>query len=97
MKLQDLKNTMVVEARNGEKYIVIDNLLVGLNEYMTKDEYYNNLKIRCNTKSRNYYISRNWDIMKIYEVVAYGYGLNEILNPRTNYGFVKLIWERKEV
>lgn len=61
MKKFDLKNRMVVECRNGEKHIVIDDKILSSNGCSYLSDYNEDLT----TKLR----LREYDIMKVYNKV----------------------------
>jgi hypothetical protein len=91
MRKSDLKNRMVVEMRNGEKYLVVDDYLFEITGkgYMTLDCYQDDL---MNNSSSRYIgeeeINRSYDIMKVYQQVI---SLEEYwLNDKN------IIWERKK-
>ena len=54
----DLKNRMVVECRNGNKYIVIDDMLLSTNGYSWLLSYNENLTMKQGLSE--------FDIMKVY-------------------------------
>lgn len=54
----DLKNRMVVECRNGNKYIVIDGMLLSTNDYSWLLSYNENLTMKQGLSE--------FDIMKVY-------------------------------
>lgn len=85
MELKDLKNGMIVELRKGNRFIIVNNYMLGDTWYIL-DGYNNDLTDKHDEKN---------DIVKIYEVVS-GYAINYILKPSSDYG-VKLLWERKEI
>ena len=82
--ISDLKNQMVVEVRDGSKYIVVDNYLLSYNSYLDISGYNENL---C--RKRNSCCSKDFDIMVVFKPV---YSLNfENINIDTN-----IIWQRLE-
>lgn len=84
MEQKDLKNLMIVELRNGNKYVVVEDLLLSHEGMMRINQYNQDLKI----KNWNY----EWDIIKVYDVIkAWGMGVE--WNLTTNKD-LKLIWER---
>lgn len=85
MKKQDLKNKMVVECKNGERFIVIDDLLFAKDGFNRLCEYNDDL----------YTITENYRIDKVYSFKAYGEGYQEIENKNSKY--LELLWERKEL
>jgi len=60
MKKKDLKSKMIVKLRNGNFYLVVDDVLVRENGYNLLNQYFENLL--CKTDS--YY-----DIVEIFEYV----------------------------
>lgn len=82
-KKQDLKSGMVVEYRNGERRIVIDNMLIGKDGFSTLNSYREELK---NNNSDEYTIVKTY---KISEARTFAYVLND--------NNLELIWERTEV
>lgn len=62
MKKSDLKNRMVVECRNGNKYMVIDDKLISTTGFMRLSDYKTDLSLKdisCN----------ELDIMKVYKEI----------------------------
>lgn len=57
-KKSDLTNRMVVECRNGNKYIVIDDMLLSTNDYSWLLSYNGNLTMKQGLSE--------YDIMKVY-------------------------------
>lgn len=85
MKKNELKDGMLLELRDGDRFILVNNLMLG-NTWYDLNSYNSDLTDACN---------RKYDIVKIYEIFA-GYSINHILIPNTVDG-IKLLWERKEV
>lgn len=85
MQKSDLKNGMIVEISNGDRFIVIDNFILG-NTWNNLNSYNEDLTEKCIDKC---------DIVKVYEVTC-GRTLDNILKPNESFG-VKLIWEREEI
>ena len=88
MKKSELKNGMVVELRNGNRYLVHNDKLlnfegyVNINDSFTHMFYYNeDLTYSCN---------KEFDIIRIYESDVFW--LKDIFEDR----FLNIIWERKE-
>ena len=82
--ISDLKNQMVVEVRDGSKYIVVDNYLLSYDGYLDISGYNEDL---C--RKRNSCCSKDFDIMVVFKPV---YNLNfEKINIDTN-----IIWQRLE-
>jgi hypothetical protein len=91
----DLKNRMVVETRNGEKYILVDDRFLSktgflwLNTHTDKNRgtfhqgYNDDLTIDSGA---------NWDIIKVYKEVN-----NLCFYNDDVYGALDLLWERKPV
>lgn len=82
MTKKDLKNGMIVEAREGTRYLCCDEVIRGLNEWNVMSNYTDNLN---NTKFRQL------DIVKVYEDTGM-YNLNTIFK----HDYLKLIWQRPE-
>lgn len=78
----DLKNGMVVELRNGIRYIVIDNCLANWDSFSYL-RFYNN-------KLVNFH-SRDETIVKVYDKIKYFEELQE-----TKILEEKLLWQRSE-
>lgn len=84
MKKSDLKNRMVVECRNGNKYMVIDNILVSTNGYNYLSRYTSDLFMKTTPSTE--FLSE-YDIMKVYKQInIFDF---DIAN--------NIIWERSEV
>lgn len=95
----DLKNRMIVELRNGDKYLVVDNRLLGESGYLfltdtqnvSSGEYNENL-IFVGTKYYPDYPTdySHFDIMKVYREVNKRYFEDD---PDCLF----LLWERKPI
>lgn len=84
MKKSDLKNGMVVEIKGG-LYFLIDDVFVGIDEFMPLDRYTNELKLPGDSE---------FDITKVFEVICWGSGFEFILNNKKER--LMLLWERKQ-
>ena len=87
----DLKNRMVVEFRNGKKYIVIDNKLLAITGYKYLYFYNEDLTttpITCEAPVESGEKVSNFDIMKVYD---------QVNSLDFNENKLKLLWERSEV
>lgn len=82
MRKEDLHNGMVVELRDGRRYIVQNEKLIHKFSYCELDGY-------CENLASNY--SVQFDIVKIYETV-------DLKSPEYffNDDYLELIWERPE-
>jgi hypothetical protein len=79
----DLKNRMAVEVRDGEKYIVVDDVLLGNNSFAELGYYNDDL---------THYEHHENDIIKVYPAVVYYFSdIDTIEHWRAP------IWERSEV
>lgn len=80
MKKNDLQNRMVVETRLGNRYLVVDDWLLGVNgrNFVPLEQYNDDL---TNTD-----IGSDYDIMKVYRKTIQFYWTNEC----------DLLWERDE-
>lgn len=90
MKKSDLKNRMVVEIRNGDKYLVVDDYLLAVNgdNFMMISSYTDDLMDKDkSTDPMEEEINREFDIMKVYDRTVQWKHFRE----------KDLIWERKEV
>ena len=87
MKKSDLKNRMVVETRNGNRYMVVDNYLMRKCGYMMLSDYNEDLTII----QTDTFIStlEELDIIKIYEPYK-TLGIDDAFNALIE------IWERDE-
>lgn len=77
----DLKDQMVVECRNGQKYMVVDNIILrnsGFINLLNFDD-----KLKCVGFSE-------FDIMKVYDEI---YRLDLLDNSKR----LNLLWEREEI
>lgn len=63
MTKSDLKDGMIVEVRNGNKFIIIGDRIVNDNGWMPLDEYDEDNLTNANWESDN----EEWDIVKVYE------------------------------
>lgn len=81
----DLKDLMIVEYRNGEKFLKLGEKLINYNGFEELSTFDNNLKDVC--------FSSEYDIMKIYKLnLVRVYCLEDIFNIEN----LELIWERNE-
>lgn len=78
----DLKNRMVVEYRDGQRRMVVDNVLMGVHGHANLAEYFDDLT--------NYWDS-NLDIIKVFDKVNTFSKLSEKDLSKT------ILWERKEI
>lgn len=81
----DLKNRMVVECRNGEKYIVIDDILLSMFGHINLNDYNEGLRIK--TIREEPYLAE-YDIMKVYD---------QVFSLDFSKNISKLLWDRSEV
>lgn len=80
-KLSDLKDEMVVETRNNNRYLVFDKIFLGLNGFMSMESYSEDFKFIMEDK--------DFDIIAVYPKYGnYGYGFNGIL-----YNVKEPIWQ----
>lgn len=89
MKKSDLKNRMVVETRNGNRFIVVDEYILNVNGrgYMMLDSYSDDLMNKSiGFSAWAIKINRKYDIMKVYDQTKTWDYHNED----------DLLWERKE-
>lgn len=86
MTIKDLKNMMIVETRNHERYLVVDDMLLTNNGYNYLRDYNDNLMSDDDDDDHEY------DIMAVYTTDQWGAGLDYILS---NYP-LNLVWEREE-
>ena len=84
MKKSDLKNRMVVETRNGNRYMVVDNYLMRSAGYIMLSDYNEDLTIKHVILE-----SHKFDIMTIYEPCK-TLDIDSIFDPLLE------IWERDE-
>ena len=82
----ELKEGMIIECRNGHRYLLrkVDDNLIGSNN--TKYIYIDYDK----DLNENKYCQEDFDIMKIYETKAY------VLEDLFDDNYLECIWERKE-
>jgi len=84
MKKSDLENRMVVECRNGNKYMVVDDMLLSTDGYNYLSSYTSDLFIKTTLTTE--FLSE-YDIMKVYKQIdVFDF---DIAN--------NIIWERTEV
>lgn len=82
MKKSDLKSGMVVELRDGKRYLFINNEMLGVDGFLRFSSYYENLKNK---------IVKDYDVLKVYKTNQLK-SLQNILEDE----YLSLIWERKE-
>ena len=85
MKKSDLKNGMVVELRNGKRFLIVNDLGIGKDSYINLDGY-SGYDENLNDISD----AKTFDITKIYKTIGYTFK-NLFDNER-----LSLIWEREE-
>lgn len=83
MKKNELKSGMIVEYRDGEKRLVIDNDLIGDDGHSSLSNFNDDLK---------HILYSDLDIIKVYKY-KYTYIFSELLKDDN----LNLIWERKEI
>lgn len=82
-RLSDLKDEMVVETRNNNRYLVFGRIFLGLNGFMGMESYSDDFKFIRGDKS--------FDIVAVYPKYGhYGYGFRGIL-----YNVKEPIWEEE--
>lgn len=82
----ELKEGMVVECRNGDRYLlrkVFDELFASFNDKFMSLDYDEEL-------NENKYFDKDFDVMKVYTSKSF------ILNNLFNDDYLDCIWERKE-
>ena len=83
----ELKEGMIIECRNGDRYLLrtaCGKLVASSNDkYLNLDYYDEEL-------NENLYFDKDFDVMKIYTSKAF------ILNSLFNDNYLECIWERKE-
>lgn len=82
MRKKDLESGMILETRDGDRYLLTNGVMRDFTGYMSLDDYSNDLK---------YEHSKGYDIIKVYKDTM-AYSLTVIFK----YDFLTLIWERKE-
>ena len=88
MKKSDLKNGMIVDLRDGTRFICMDHKLIGMDTYDYMSEYNEDLTIRWEDDID----LKDLDIVKVYDSQCNT--INEIFN--TNIPTHFLLWERNE-
>lgn len=83
MTKSDLENGMIVELRDGNKYLIHDNLLLTKDGYIRLNNYNEDLTLENRNQNR-------FDIIRIYESVPYS--LMGIFKDE----YLSLIWKREE-
>ena len=83
MKKSDLKNRMVVEYRNGERRMVVDDMLMGDSQYGELRCYDDNLNCSVDDDMVEY------DIVKVFDKI------NTFREKNSKY--LVLLWDRSEV
>lgn len=84
MKKNDLKNMMIVETRNGDRFLLTDGTLYNHHSFIYLDYYNDDMTLKC----RDYpYL----DIVKVYSKVRY---IPDFKNFNTNEHTLE--WERGE-
>ena len=80
-----MKDSMIVEFRDGNRALFSNGSLLGLNGFTSLNDYYN----RDLTYKTHEFYGHPWDICVVYEIVS-PHSLTHILN----YGFgLKVLWQ----
>lgn len=85
MKKSDLKNRMVLELRNGNRFIVIDDLALGEKVFIDLNSYTDNLR-------ETHVGFENLDVMKVYDKVR---TFRRLKNDER--WSLDLIWQRSDI
>lgn len=85
MTKSDLKNGMVVELRNGKRFLIVNELGIGKDTYINLDGF-SGYDEKLNDVSG----AKTFDITKIYKTI--GYTFNNLFDNKR----LSLIWEREE-
>lgn len=80
----DLKTGMVVETRNGNRYMVYGTHLVRNLNHVDLNNYDQNMKCVSNN---------DFDIMKCFDIYDDAYSIEDIISP--NKFYLDLLWKRK--
>ena len=87
MNKSDLKNGMVLELRNGERYMVVGEYWIRQNAWIDPDDYNEDLAIKGDTKA-----DRQFDVVRVYR--PHQYDAIAVMEKKKDTS--KLVWERKE-
>lgn len=96
---EDIKNGAVVELRNGERFLKLDNTLLGLYNNKLKENYTSYLLLDYYENNLKYVIDSKYDIMKILNpdnnlfIKNYNSGSALLALNFINFSWT---WERKE-
>lgn len=82
MRKQDLVSGMILETRNGKRYLFVNGNIVNFDGYVMFSNYSEDLKNE---------LVKNCDVVKVYEIEI-AYSLTDIFKDAN----LTLIWERKE-
>jgi len=87
---KDLKNGMVVELRNGDRYIVFEDRIISYLSWLGLDQYYDGLTFN-NINHMSLENKTDFDIVRIFTTLGKSlYSMVDDINIRT-------IWQRSEV
>lgn len=87
MKKEDLKSGMTVELENGLILIVVGDLLIGIDGFMSLNSYDENM-----TEEED----DNFSIVKVYDKSErFGCGFNQFITRE--FYKEKLLWNRKDI
>lgn len=86
----DLKNRMVVEYRNGNRRLVVGDVLLGDNYWCSLSQYGDDLKRKSRRVGED---CSNYDIMKVFPEI-WGYSRMRTISVENGD---KPIWQRSEV
>ena len=85
MTKSDLKNGMVVELRNGKRFLIVDDLGIGKDSYIELGGYFGYDEKLYDRKG-----DKTYDITKIYKTI--GHTFKTLFDNES----LSLIWEREE-
>lgn len=90
----DLKDRMVVETRDGGKYILIGDRFLSKTGFLWLNTFYDEHNLFHHGYNDDLTMSSgaNWDIIKVYKEVNNLYFCNDDV-----YGVLDLLWERKPI
>ncbi len=77
----DLENGMIIEWRNGSKFLVIGTQALHLGGHHSLDSYTEDLRDIC--------CNKNYDIVKVYKTE------NDCITLKSLFDYLELVWERK--
>lgn len=93
-----LETKDIVELRNGNFYLVVDDMLMDETGYLQAKYYTEDLRY-----DGYYNTNASYDVMRVYSTIRWGYGTNilnilkeKVKNNDLKFSGFEVLWERNE-